>query len=73
MTRLEWIKQASKEDLAEMLCDIVDNSSESGCEGCVVTDKCRHGKCGFLDWLNAEARFSRTSKQMLVYDEKVKK
>lgn len=57
MTRYEYIKSASLEDIAELLCQITDNTSGEGetsedtCGRCLAFEYCNKDHCGFVDWL----------------------
>ena len=60
MTRYEYIKSASLEDIAELLCQITDNTSgeeetsEDTCGRCLAFKYCKPNHCGFVDWLEKE-------------------
>lgn len=57
MTRYEYIKSASLEDVAELLCQITDNTSDEDetsidtCGRCLAKEYCKKDHCGFVDWL----------------------
>lgn len=71
MTRYEWIKNASKEELAEMLCNLVDNvvsSCDGGCMDCVAREYCKPGETGFIKWLDKEVEFTENTKDFKVYE-----
>ncbi len=51
MTRLEYLQTASKEDIASLLCDLMDNTT---CGPCQAQEFCRMGHTGFEDWLEEE-------------------
>ena len=76
MTRYEWIKNASVEDLAQMLSDLTIQTIElsanteredEACRGCVAYDSCSHKQNGFIDWLNKEVKYNNT-KSFRVWD-----
>ena len=60
MTRYEYLKSASIEDMAEMLCQITDNTSvedetcDDTCGRCLAYKYCKPQHNGFLDWLQEE-------------------
>lgn len=61
MTVLEAFRSKSKEELARILCDIVqdaaDLSDDYFCDRCPASKWCRNGHNGFIDWLEkAETR-----------------
>lgn len=49
MTRIEWMRQASEEDIARVMCDNVTD-----CIWCEVSDQCDQDENGFLRWLEEE-------------------
>jgi hypothetical protein len=79
MTRYEYIKNLSVEDLAEVLSCIsqvtIDKALDTedidyeSCKGCIAYDHCKLGHNGFIDWLNKEAKFSKVSKDFIVWDD----
>ena len=67
MTREEYIKQASKEDLAQTLCNLIqdygwmlEEVAEGNavfphtCTACPAKGGCKPGNNGFIDWLEEE-------------------
>lgn len=67
MTRYEWIKKASKEELAEMLCDLSDNTGKN-CVDCVAYKMCNMESGGFNGWLDKEVEFTENTKALKVYE-----
>lgn len=64
MTRMEFFRTATEEELISYLCDeherriseLNDRGEDfSVCKTCPAADTCRIGHTGFKDWLNAEA------------------
>ena len=61
MTRMEQIQSCDKEQLAKMLCNIIEtafNNYEDDqkiaikfCDYCPATDLCHKDHPGFIDWL----------------------
>lgn len=56
MTNLEALRTVSKEDVATILCNIVQESSQTDdfCECCVASQFCSYKHKGFIDWLDQE-------------------
>lgn len=67
MTRYEWIKKASKEEIAEMLCNISDNTGKN-CLDCIAFKMCNRASGGFNGWLDKEAEFTENTKVLKVYE-----
>ena len=59
MTRYEYIQSCSLEEMAHILCDILDvsliDSDIRPCDVCIATKYCKVGHNGFKDWLSKEA------------------
>lgn len=59
MTRYEYIQSCSLEEMAHILCDILDvcmcEQNIRPCDVCLATNDCKVGHNGFKDWLNKEA------------------
>lgn len=72
MTRFEYLKNASIEEMAEVLCNISDNTicaEKSGdCEACLANKYCKKGHTGFIDWLSKEVEFSKNTKDVIVWE-----
>lgn len=49
MTKLEYIRNCTKEQLVRLLCDVAN-----ACETCTAQELCRNGHNGFLDWLEED-------------------
>lgn len=70
MTRYEWIKQASAEQLAKMLCDMTDDiiATAGGCScmDCPVGERCNDTSPangyvnGYSRWLEKEVEYQET-------------
>ena len=70
MTRYEYLKNASIEEMAEVLCNIVDNvdaEAKCVCDGCPASKKCGKGN-GFIHWLKQDAEFCVNAKCLKVFD-----
>ncbi len=71
MTRYEYLKNVSVEEMANVLCNIIDNldtKCTNNCDCCLVSDKCVYKHNGFIDWLNDDAVFTDNAKQLRVWD-----
>ena len=58
MTRLEVFKKGDKEEIAHILCNIIQDTCTSVeddfCDRCPATKWCSFGHTGFIDWLEQE-------------------
>ena len=59
MTRLEKFRTAEPEEIAKILCGILDETNNydkyvTPCDVCVASQWCYKGHTGFIDWLNKE-------------------
>lgn len=54
MTNYEMLKNASKLDMANMLCQLI-SKTEDGCDNCPACGLCYVGHSGMKDWLDKEA------------------
>lgn len=54
MTNYEMLKNASKLDMANMLCQLV-SKTDDGCDNCPACGLCYVGHTGMNDWLDKEA------------------
>lgn len=54
MTNYEMLKNASKLDMANMLCQLVGAAAD-GCDSCPANKLCYVGHTGMKDWLDKEA------------------
>lgn len=58
MTMMEKMQSCSKEELAKILCRIVEDTADGFvdddfcCDACVVQEFCSKGHNGFLTWLD---------------------
>ena len=50
MTVLEFLKTASKEEIAKYFCLVVNED----CDNCIAKDSCYKNHTGFIDLLNKE-------------------
>lgn len=67
MKRIDKIKGGTVGDVAEILCDLVQEAFFGAeekyrgkwvpypCDACPASRTCRVGNCGFMDWLQEEA------------------
>ena len=56
VSRYDFIKNVNLEQMANFLCDMIDNNSPSGCATCPASEFCYTGHKGFIDWLKQEIR-----------------
>ena len=78
MTRYEYLKNASIEEMAEVFCNITDNTDcgsddeYNNCMGCLATKYCHNTNGehhnGFIDWLNKEVEYCENTKDVKVWD-----
>ena len=74
MTRYEYLKNATLEEMADVLCNITDNTgtwdedSEDRCGRCLAYKHCFQKHTGFIDWLNAKAEILPNTKMLQVYE-----
>lgn len=58
MTRYEYLKNTTFENVAEFLCQIVDYSTPEDkanmCDSCIASATCKKGHNGFMDWLKED-------------------
>ena len=82
MTRYEWIKQASAEQLAKMLCDMTENivKTAGGCNclDCPMQERCldltsrANGYVnGYSSWLEKEVEYQETDNEKIFCEIKV--
>lgn len=56
MTRLKLMRKGTPEEIAEMLCESMEDTfkEEDYCEFCQAKLHCREKHIGFIDWLQEE-------------------
>lgn len=61
MTNFEYIKSLTQKELSHFLCEMVEEEfykthdyTQYHCEFCPMTNRCRSGHNGWMDWLMEE-------------------
>lgn len=75
MTRYDYIREAPIEKVAEILCNIVDNTETheknfcgNNCDGCLARKDCNYKANGFVEWLKKEVTYCENCDAVKVYD-----